>query len=75
MKPSLNTWGHILGKKSASRHLHRLAPTGDEIVHKGGGGVARLLSTFVFYSLPEAHLHTQKGSGRNSRYSFTSIFK
>lgn len=42
MEPSLNTWGHILGKKSASRHPHRLAPTGDEIVHKGGGGVARL---------------------------------
>lgn len=58
MEPSLNTWGHILGKKSASRHPHRLAPTGDEIVHKGGGGVARLLSTSVFWSLSEAHLHT-----------------
>ena len=73
--PSLTTWGHLLGKKSASRQPYRLTPTGDEFVHKDGGGVARLLSTFVFYSLSEAHLHTQKDSGRNSRYSLVSIFK
>lgn len=56
MKLSLNTWEHILGKKlSIAGHPHMVAPTGDVMVHKGGG-VASLLSTFLLSPLPEAHL-------------------
>lgn len=57
MKLSLNTWEHILGKELSSAGCPRMvAPTGDVIPHKGGGGVARLLSTFVVCPLSEAYL-------------------